>query len=497
MVLFDCLKTDSLKTMARHAGSPSKAFRVLKDHFLPLSQSQIRVQEEKLKSLRMRSNENPATFFASMRETLGVLQMLEVKKDGREVCNLMLEGLSHEYKTLRETLVVFCPNDPSFIETKVRERYLDLQTQGGPKKHSSVALVSRAERKSTKKQNRKSKSCSESHLSKKKTFQGKCFKCGEKGHLRKDCLARVIAHPTQTGKSEDDEDENGEKSSLVLLSQISLNNSSDLTCLEAFYDAILRECLFSDDTVREYSSLIRKDRCVEDWYADTGTAFHMTDSLSCMKDVKPCHKKVKGIGGVTCEVALSGTLELVFVTADSEFSVESENVLYSPNLGYNLFSPSAEFDGKSWNGLGGPDGVMAAFDGHVTFQNFDDMLIATAYRLGDDSVGSVLAALTPSNPKHEKKMDVNEFHNIYAHSHEGLLRTTAKRLGTELIGDMHACTGCSMSKAIRKGIAHETKRRSDKKLGRVFVDLGGRKDVASVGGKHYPMIVKDDFTRRA
>ena len=66
-ILFDCLKNDSLKTMARHAGSPSKAFRVLKDHFLPLSQSQILVQEEKLKSLRMRSNENPATFFASMR----------------------------------------------------------------------------------------------------------------------------------------------------------------------------------------------------------------------------------------------------------------------------------------------------------------------------------------------------------------------------------------------------------------------------------------------
>ena len=33
--LFDCFKKDSLKTMARHAGSPSKAFRVLKDHFLP------------------------------------------------------------------------------------------------------------------------------------------------------------------------------------------------------------------------------------------------------------------------------------------------------------------------------------------------------------------------------------------------------------------------------------------------------------------------------
>ena len=35
--------------------------------------------------------------------------------------------------------------------------------------------------------------------------------------------------------------------------------------------------------------------------------------------------------------------------------------------------------------------MMTAFDGHVTFQNFVGMLIPTAYRLGDDSVGSVLA----------------------------------------------------------------------------------------------------------
>ncbi|CAB1112442.1 unnamed protein product [Ectocarpus sp. CCAP 1310/34] len=213
--LFDCLKKDSLTNMARHihAGSPFKAFRALKDHFLPLSQSQIRVQEEKLKSLRMRSNENPATFFASIRETLDVLQMLEIKKDDRGVCNLMLEGLSPEYKTLRETLVVFCSNDPSFIETKVRERYLDLLAQGGSKKQSSVALVSRPERKkgSIKKQHNKPKSNSESDSSQKKSFQGKCFKCGEKGHMKIDCKARIIPHPSQTGKSEADEGESGEK----------------------------------------------------------------------------------------------------------------------------------------------------------------------------------------------------------------------------------------------------------------------------------------------
>ena len=93
---------------------------------------------------------------------------------------------------------------------------------------------------------------------------------------------------------------------------------------------------------------------------------------------------------------------------------------------------------------------MTAFQGQVTFQNFDGMLVATTYRLGEDSIGTVLAALTPSYPKHETTIDENEFHNIYAHLHERLLRSTVKRLGTGLVGDMHACTGCSMSKAIRK-----------------------------------------------
>ena len=113
------------------------------------------------------------------------------------------------------------------------------------------------------------------------------------------------------------------------------------------------------------------------------------------------------------------------------------------------------------------------------------MLVAPAYRAGENCADSVLAALAPPNPPTATKIDVNEFNIIFGHVSETLLRTTAKRLGIELTGEMHACTGCSMSKAFRKGIARETKSRSDKKLGRVLVDLCGRKDVASIGGKHY------------
>ena len=142
------------------------------------------------------------------------------------------------------------------------------------------------------------------------------------------------------------------------------------------YDVSSLKCLLTsrDDLILSAGNkdmimnAVNKSKYFEDWYADAGTAFHMTDSLACMKDLKPSLKNVNGISGVSCDVEFSGTLELVFVTANSEFSVELKNMLYSPNLGYNLFSPSAEFDGVSLNGLGGPDCVMTAFQGQVTFR---------------------------------------------------------------------------------------------------------------------------------
>ena len=52
--LFDCLKKDSLKTMVRHAGSAKQSISSDEGSLSTLSQSQIRVQKEKLKSLRRR-----------------------------------------------------------------------------------------------------------------------------------------------------------------------------------------------------------------------------------------------------------------------------------------------------------------------------------------------------------------------------------------------------------------------------------------------------------
>ena len=52
-----------------------------------------------------------------------------------------------------------------------------------------------------------------------------------------------------------------------------------------------------------------------------------------------------------------------------------------------------------------------------------------------------------------------------------------------------------MAKVIRIPIPSKTHGRAAKRLFRIFVDLGGKKHVASMRGNKYPMIVKDDFSR--
>ena len=41
-----------------------------------------------------------------MKKILGVLLVLEVQKDEREICSTMLKGLTREYSSVRENMVI-------------------------------------------------------------------------------------------------------------------------------------------------------------------------------------------------------------------------------------------------------------------------------------------------------------------------------------------------------------------------------------------------------
>lgn len=63
---------------------------------------------------------------------------------------------------------------------------------------------------------------------------------------------------------------------------------------------------------------------------------------------------------MTRDASLKDNLTVAFMTEENECEAELKDVLYAPDLGYNLFSPCAEYDGESRDRLGGLDDIMTA-----------------------------------------------------------------------------------------------------------------------------------------
>ena len=117
--------------------------------------------------------------------------------------------------------------------------------------------------------------------------------------------------------------------------------------------------------------------------------------------------------------------------------------------------------------------------------------------LVDETANAIIApGLTSS--KRDTLVDINEFYVAHAHAHEGALRKTVKQMGVTLEGKLHECESCSMAEGTACP-SHPTKTnsRGDKRLSRVFVDLGGNKNGASMGGDKYLRIISDGFLRCA
>ena len=94
-------------------------------------------------------------------------------------------------------------------------------------------------------------------------------------------------------------------------------------------------------------------------------------------------------------------------------------------------------------------------------------------------------------------VDINHYHRTTAHTHPRLLRATAKQQGVKLGPKTRLlpCGGCSAARGLSARLNKTIEYRSDKKMGRIFVDESGEKPVASKGGKKYSTIFRDDVTR--
>ena len=241
------------------------------------------------------------------------------------------------------------------------------------------------------------------------------------------------------------------------------------------------------------------DKQVAQYIADSGATCHLTPDADGLTNYRECSRPLGLTDRGKISIAGYGDLTVVFRSNGSWVHVRLHDVAHASLVSYNLVSlislaqeghPSAVEESGVTLELKGEGKVQFPLIGKLC-RRYGYRPEATG-RMVDTAcaVSAPGQAKTPTTPT-----DISLFHCTYGHTHEALLKQTAKQQGVSLSGKLHECQRCLMAKRLRKSIARSTDTRVDKKLERVFVDLSGKMAVSSIGGKRSTLIVRDDHTR--
>ncbi|CAB1105045.1 unnamed protein product [Ectocarpus sp. CCAP 1310/34] len=326
------------------------------------------------------------------------------------------------------------------------------------------------------------------------SMRGRCFRCGKKGHQVANCPeSKPVRCETCKGYGHDKSKCPTEEAVLVV--EVPAGRASaDATALD-----VAEEALVVGDISGECHKVVgrggveqaRRGRYV----ADTGATTHMFANSDGFVRYEECDRRVRVAAGETFPIVGYGDVTVTLSSRDGTTDLLLKRVAHVPRLDYNLVSLTSLFDdGFETKTLNKHELELERGGGEVVyFPRCGNLYVQNGFRTHTEHA---CAAIAPGNAKAPSTpVDINDFHCAHGHSHEVLLRTTAKQQGTTLVGELRECLGCSTAKGLSKPIPNKTSTRAVKKLQRVFVDLSGKARVQSLGGKWYTLIVKDDYTR--
>ena len=233
---------------------------------------------------------------------------------------------------------------------------------------------------------------------------------------------------------------------------------------------------------------------IETWIVDSAATRHMTPNPVSMTNYRDCDGVVRVANGVTLPIEGVGDILMSFQSDFGETDLRLLNAAFVPLLSHNVPSLKQFTRRADHSYRGDGDGVtLFCKSGRWFFAptvwKHDQM---RGYRArSEGACAAIVPAVKP--PNIDTEVAINEFHCSFGHVHKELLLETAKKRGVTLTGELHECKGCSMAKGRMKPIAKTSKSRADKRGGRVFLDVCGRKSVRPIGGKEYMLLVKDDF----
>ncbi|CAN0480596.1 unnamed protein product, partial [Discosporangium mesarthrocarpum] len=236
-----------------------------------------------------------------------------------------------------------------------------------------------------------------------------CWYCHKRGHMAHACPTRACTLCGETG--------NGP------------SRCKQQEIIPAGYTATVVESNTSG-TYTVLAATCPRDDGLDEWIADSGATWHMTNKATGMVDFvgTTSDTYVESANGDKFMVKGKGKLEVVFKD-DSGIDIPAtlHNVAYVPELKHNLFSFLAAAE-RGHTYVGTASGIEVS--GGLTFVRRPGKGFASALVYYPPQTIAA-ATLTPGHFP-SKSVDINLFHCSYAHAHEAALRKTARSMGVKL-----------------------------------------------------------------
>ncbi len=429
---------------------PVAVWKKLSDQFQKKSWANKLFLRRRLNNLRLKEGNSISIHIKSMTEIFNELAVIGAPMEEEDKVVTLLASLPETYNMLVTALEASTevPQMELVTERLLYEEKKLNEKEKSPKNPNKVMVALRPDRRSV-----------------------KCHHCGKFGHIRRFCKDLNKDKGTKDSKSP------ANKGNQVGKGQSGSRSESLGLVLQSL---TVSACGINSET----------------WIVDSGATSHMCNNKALLEDLVELSEPVDvmlGDGKILNAVGSGVVTVHTNLANGKQQECKLHNVLFVPNLSYNLLSVSKVAEaGKS----------VSFEETTCNISRSDGEIIAIAKKVGCLYYLDIQPIVECSNAVNEETEHSNEmlWHQRYGHlGAQGLKKLASENLvegfNFNAKKDLEFCDACVQGKLHRCSFPNSGAKRASEPLGLVHSDVCGKINTKSCGGAEYFLTFTDDKTR--
>lgn len=393
---------------------------------------------------KMREDEKMLQFVNRIRHLASDMKCMDIKVEEEDVAMAILCNLPERFNNLIvaiDTTIEDRDLTLEFVKSRLLQEEQRMNDRAKEESEDSTALVGQ-------------------HSRRKSSGPIVCYYCGAKGHIQRNCF-----------KKQRDESDRGQGNS----AHAAMGGEKEQSVVESDF-----VCLIASNSINTSST---------SWIVDSGATAHMTFDKSRFQSLEITSRSGVSIGNDSkLEAHGSGSVDLDIIVNGEVRKCRLKNVVYVPQLRYQLLSVAAMCDA----------GYTVVFQKSSVSVKMNSKLIASGHRVRG------LYYLSTREDRSSKQCalisDLSLWHARLAHvNFEGIKKMAKDNVVNGLTVDVgqasNICNSCVIGKATRMSSPKQGGARCENVLDLVHSDVAGPIDVQSMGGSHYFVTFIDDHSR--